>query len=57
MSIIIAKEGTKAAKIDKIEFTKECYLQEYIHQNPDSIPVYDIVVFPFIPNLYVLKVI
>ena len=34
MSIIIAKEGTKAAKIDNIEFTKEGYLQEYHPSEP-----------------------
>lgn len=42
MSIIISNPDTKAQKIDKSEFTKEGYLQEYIHKNPESIPVYEI---------------
>jgi len=42
MSIIISHPDTKAQKIDKSEFAKEGYLQEYIHKNPESIPVYEI---------------
>lgn len=42
MSIIISKNGKKAQKIDKTDFEKEGYLQNYIHQNPESIPVYEI---------------
>jgi len=42
MSIIISKEGTKAIKLDKIPFEKEDFLQDYIHKNPESIPVYEI---------------
>lgn len=42
MSIIISQLGSKAQKIDKSEFEKEGYLQNYIHQNPESIPVYEI---------------
>jgi len=42
MAIIISKNGKDAKKIDKSNFDKEDYLQEYIHQNPESIPVYEI---------------
>lgn len=42
MSIIISKQGQSAQKLDKAEFEKEDYLQNYIHENPESIPVYEI---------------
>jgi hypothetical protein len=42
MSIIISKKGQKTQKLDKSDFEKEDYLQNYIHQNPESIPVYEI---------------
>ena len=42
MSIIITHPGSSAQKIDKSDFKKEGYLQEYIHKNPESIPVYEI---------------
>lgn len=42
MSIIISKEGQDAQKLDKSDFDKEDYLQNYIHKNPESIPVYEI---------------
>jgi hypothetical protein len=42
MSIIISQDGKKAQKIDKQEIEKENYLQKYIHENPESIPVYEI---------------
>lgn len=43
MSIIISKKGvTKAEVIDKSDFEKEHNLQEYIHEHPESIPVYEI---------------
>ncbi|MGW8185362.1 MAG: hypothetical protein ACWGHO_04615 [Candidatus Moraniibacteriota bacterium] len=42
MSIIISKQGAIAQKIDKSKFEKEDYLQNYIHENPESIPVYEI---------------
>ena len=42
MSIIISENGKNARKIDKTDFEKEGYLQNYIHQNPESIPVYEI---------------
>ena len=42
MSIIISKNGKKAVRVDKSDFDKEDYLQQYIHENPESIPLYDI---------------
>ncbi len=42
MSIIISKQGQTAQKLDKSDFEKEDYLQNYIHKNPESIPVYEI---------------
>ncbi|MFQ3675128.1 MAG: hypothetical protein SNJ64_01125 [Endomicrobiia bacterium] len=42
MAIIISKNGKNAQKIDKSTFKKEDYLQKYIHDNPESIPLYDI---------------
>lgn len=42
MSIIISQKGQLAQKIDRAEFEKEDYLQNYIHENPESIPVYEI---------------
>jgi len=42
MSLIISKKGQTAQKLDKASFEKEDYLQNYIHENPESIPVYEI---------------
>jgi len=42
MSIIISENGKNAKKIDKSDIEKEGYLQNYIHENPESIPVYEI---------------
>lgn len=42
MSIIVSKKGGTAQKVDKSDFEKENYLQQYIHNNLESIPVYDI---------------
>jgi hypothetical protein len=42
MSIIISEDGKNAHRVDKSEFEKEGYLQNYIHENPESIPVYEI---------------
>ena len=42
MAIIISQKGKKTQKVDKSEFEKEGYLQNYIHENPESIPVYEI---------------
>lgn len=42
MSIIISKQGQDTQKLEKSDFEKEDYLQNYIHKNPESIPVYEI---------------
>ncbi|MFH1769206.1 MAG: hypothetical protein ABH833_00890 [Parcubacteria group bacterium] len=42
MAIIISKNGKNAKRVDKSSFEKEDYLQEYIYDNPESIPLYDI---------------
>ena len=42
MAIIISKDGKDAEKVDKADFKNEDYMQEYIHNNPDAIPVYEI---------------
>jgi len=42
MAIIISSNGKDAVKIDKSSIDKENFLQEYIYNNPDSIPLYDI---------------
>lgn len=42
MAIIISQKGKKTQKIDKSDFEKEGNLQNYIHENPESIPVYEI---------------
>ena len=42
MAIIISSNGEKAVKIEKSSFEKEDYLQQYIYENPESIPLYEI---------------
>lgn len=42
MTIIISSNGEKAVKVDRSNFDKEDYLQKYIYNNPESIPLYDI---------------
>jgi hypothetical protein len=42
MAIIISKHGKNAKKVEKSSFEKEDYLQKYIYDNPESIPLYDI---------------
>ncbi len=42
MSIIISKKGKDAQRIEASTFDKENYLQQYIYDNPNSIPLYDI---------------
>lgn len=42
MAIIISKNGKNAIKIDKSNFDLEDHLQQYIYDNPESIPLYDI---------------
>ncbi|HBE90784.1 MAG: hypothetical protein A3E37_02750 [Candidatus Andersenbacteria bacterium RIFCSPHIGHO2_12_FULL_46_9] len=42
MAIVISQNGQKAVKVDKSSFDQEDRLQQYIYENPDSIPLYDI---------------
>lgn len=42
MSIIISKLGEPTQRLDRAEFEKEDYIQSYIYENPESIPVYEI---------------
>lgn len=42
MSIIFSSNGKNAIKLDKTSFDKEDYLQKYIYENPESIPLYEI---------------
>lgn len=42
MAIIVSKNGKNAVKIDKSNFALEDHLQQYIYNNPESIPLYDV---------------
>ncbi len=42
MAIIITKNGKDAKKVEKSDFEKEGRMQKYIHDNPESIPIYEI---------------
>jgi len=42
MAIIISKNGKDAVKVDKSNFELEDHLQQYIYDNPETIPLYDI---------------
>lgn len=42
MALIISKNGKNAKRIDSSVFNSEDELQQYIYDNPDSIPLYDI---------------
>ena len=42
MAIIISKNGKGAIKLNKTAFGLEDNLQQYIYDNPESIPLYDI---------------
>jgi hypothetical protein len=42
MAIIVSKNGQNAVKLSRTEYGLENMLQEYIHDNPESIPLYDI---------------
>lgn len=42
MAIIISKNGKGAKRVDPSPFEREDHLQEYIYQNPDCIPLYEI---------------
>lgn len=42
MTLIISKNGKNAKKIEKSTIEREEYLQKYIYDNPESIPLYEI---------------
>jgi hypothetical protein len=42
MPIIVSQDGKKTQKYDKSSFVDENQLQQYIHKNPESIPIYEI---------------
>ena len=42
MAIIVSKGGKGAKKIEKSDFEVEDYLQQYVYDNPESIPLTDI---------------
>lgn len=42
MSLIISQKGQNSVKVDATAFGLEDHLQEYIHLNPEAIPLYDI---------------
>lgn len=42
MAIIITKNGKNAQRISQSSFAYEANLQSFIHENPDTIPLYDI---------------
>ena len=42
MTIIISTNGNKAVKVEKSSIDREDYLQKYIYENPESIPLYEI---------------
>lgn len=42
MSIIISKNGRDAKKLERTVVSQEDYLQQYIDQNPDCIPLHDL---------------
>jgi TolB-like protein len=43
MPIIITRQGQKGGRVlDKSQFGEERNLQQYIHDNPEAIPIYDI---------------
>ena len=42
MVIIVSKNGKNAKRIDQSNFDQEDFLQKYIYDNPDAIPMYEI---------------
>lgn len=39
MSIIISKDGQHAQRLERTPIQQEEYLQNYIHRNPDALPL------------------
>lgn len=42
MSIIVTENGKNARKLDRLKFANENELQEYLYENPDIVPIYEI---------------
>jgi hypothetical protein len=42
MAIIISQAGKNAQRVEKSGFAQEDYLQKYIYDNPESLPLYEI---------------
>lgn len=42
MTVIITEKGKNAQKLDRQDFTDEKELQEYIYENPETLPMYEI---------------
>lgn len=42
MSLIISENGRNAERLNPSSFNQEDYLQQYIYNNPDAVPVYEI---------------
>ncbi len=42
MTLIISKDGKDARRLNPTQIDKEDYLQQYIYDNPDAVPVYEI---------------
>lgn len=42
MVIIVSKNNKNAQKVKRSDIKEEAYLQKYIHENPDAIPIYEI---------------
>jgi hypothetical protein len=42
LAIIVSQNGKNAKKVEKSGFDNEDYLQQYVHDNPEVIPLYDI---------------
>ena len=68
MTIIVSKNGSNAKIVKPTGFDEERSLQEYIHENPESIPIHELredkkllgvpVLTPsFIANLHAMEVI
>jgi len=42
MAVIISKNGKNAQKVERTRIEEEAYLQRYIHENPDSLPLHEV---------------
>jgi hypothetical protein len=42
MTVIITRNGKNAKKISESKFTNEDNLQNFVHENPDCVPLYQI---------------